>query len=73
MLTEIFPTQNVSPVSVSLELNDLFEKTNISAFFQKQAIAKFGSEHLQTLMREIAPEVPISPPETDASIGTATS
>ena len=61
MLTERPPTQNVSPTPISLGLNVLFEKTDISAFLQKQTIAEFSSEHLQTLMQELTPETPISP------------
>ena len=53
MLTERPPTQNVSPTPISLGLNVLFEKTDISAFLQKQTIAEFSSEHLQTLMQEL--------------------
>ena len=63
MLTKIPPTQNVSVASASLEFNVLFEKTNISTLLQKQVVAEFSSNHLQTLMSEIVPEVPISPSE----------
>ena len=61
MLTGRPPTQNVSPTPISLGLNVLFEKTDISGFLQKQTIAEFSSEHLQTLMQELPSEIPISP------------
>ena len=64
MLTEKSPTQNVSPISVSLELNVLFEKTDISALLQKLAMAEFSSNRLQTPMWEIAPEDPMLPSES---------
>ena len=60
MLTERLPTQHTSSTPISMELNALLEKTDISAFFQKQAIAEFSSGHLQTLMWKIVPEVPMS-------------
>ena len=63
MLTERQPTQHVSSTPISLELNALFEKTNINALLQEQAIAEFSSKHLQTLIWEIAPETPMSPSE----------
>ena len=59
MLTERPPTQHTSSTPISLELNALFEKTNINTLLQEQAIAEFSSEHLQTLMWKIVPEVPI--------------
>ena len=59
MLTGRPPTQNVSLTPISLGLNVLFEKTDIKAFLQKQTIAEFSSEHLQTLMWKNAPEIPI--------------
>ena len=59
MLTERPPTQNVSPTPVSLGLNVLLEKTNISALLQEQTIAEFNSKHLQTLMWELVPESPM--------------
>ena len=69
MLTERPPIQNVSPISVSLGLNVLFEKTDISALLQKLAMAEFSSNRLQTPMWEIAPEDPMLPSE---SIQTST-
>ena len=63
MLTERSPTQHTSSTSISLELNALFEKTNINALLQEQTIAEFGSKHLQTLMQEIAPKGPMSSSE----------
>ena len=61
MLTERQPIEHILSTPFSLELNALFEKTNINALLQEQAIAEFSSKHLQTLMWEIAPEGP-SPP-----------
>lgn len=49
MLTERQPTQhilstpNILSTPISLELNALFEKTNINALLQEQAIAEFNS------------------------------
>ena len=43
MLTERPPIQNVSPISLSLGLNVLFEKTDLSALLQKLAMAEFSS------------------------------
>ena len=60
MLTERPPTPNVSPTPISFGLNVLLEKTDLSALLQEQAIAEFSSEHLQTLMWKIVPEVPMS-------------
>ena len=62
MLTERQPTQHVSSTPVSLGLNVLFGKIDISALLQKQAVAEFSSKHLQTLMWKIAPKGPIPPP-----------
>ena len=63
MLTERQPTQHTSSTPISLELNALFEKTNINAFLQEQVIAEFSSKHLQTLMWEVTSEGPIPPPK----------
>ena len=62
MLTERPPTQHILSTPIPRELNALFEKTNINAILQEQAIAEFSSKHLQTLMLEIAPEG--TPPKT---------
>ena len=59
MLTERPPTQRVSPTPVSLGLNVLLEKTDLSAFRQEQTIAGFNFKHLQTLMWELVPESPM--------------
>ena len=50
MLTERLPTQDTSSTPISLELNALFEKTNINALFQEQAITDFSSKSLSELM-----------------------
>ena len=64
MLTKRPPIQNVSPTPISFGLNVLLEKTDISALLQKQAIAEFSFEHLQTSIQEFAPDGPASPSES---------
>ncbi len=50
MSTEKQPTQHVSSTPISLELNALFEKTNMNALLQEQAIAEFSTKSLSELM-----------------------
>ena len=67
MLTGRPSTQHTSSTPISIELNALFEKTNINALLQEQAIAEFSSKHLQALMWKIAPEDPMPSSELKAS------